>query len=188
MYVRTFVPLIVAALTLAAVSACGGGEEAASGASPEEWSADVCGALNDWKNDLEQGANELQDTAANTTSIAEGRDLIVDFLDTTVTRTDQMLSEVEAAGNPAVDNGEAIAHDFNEELAKIKPVFEDAREKAAALPDDPQAFVQGAQEIGTSMASAGGAVGAQLEATTEKFDAPELEEAFNETAACQQLD
>jgi hypothetical protein len=184
---RLLTALIAAALALTVVTACGGGEEAASGASPEEWTADVCGAISGWKADLEQRANELQDTAAGASSISEGRDLIVDFLDTTITRTDQMLNEVEAAGNPAVDDGETIARDFRAELAKIKPIFEDAREKAAALPDDPQGFAEGAQEIGTAMADAGDQVGAEFE-SSDKFNSPELEQAFNDDPACQQLD
>jgi hypothetical protein len=183
--VRTFIALTVAALALAASSGCGGGEEA-TGASPEEWSADVCGALSSWKSDLETRANELQDTAASATSIAEGRDLIVDFLDETITRTDQMMNELEAAGNPAVDDGETIAREFRAEIAKIKPIFEDAREKAAALPEDPQGFAEGAQEIGTAMSTAGDQVGAEFE-SSDKFDSPELEKAFDEDPACQQL-
>jgi hypothetical protein len=184
--VRIYIALIVAALALGA-SACGGGDEAASGASPQEWSADVCGALQSWRSDLETKTNDLQSTAAGATSVAEGRDLIVDFLDETITRTDQMLNEVEAAGSPDVDDGETIARDFRTQLAKIKPIFEDAREKAADLPDDPQGFAEGAQEIGTAMSTAGEQVGAEFE-SSDKFDSPELEKAFNDEPACQQLD
>jgi hypothetical protein len=182
--VRTFIALVVAVLALTA-SGCGGGDEAASGASPEEWSADVCGALESWQSDLETRSNELRDAASGATSVDEGRDLIVDFLDETIARTDQMLNEVEAAGTPAVEDGETIARDFRAQLAKIKPIFEDAREKAAALPDDPQAFAEGAQEIGTAMSTAGDQVGAEFE--SEKFDSADLDKAFNDEPACQQL-
>jgi hypothetical protein len=186
--VRTVVALAVAIFALAAASACGGGSESASGASPEEWSADVCGALSDWVADLNQRADEMQQATADSGSIPDARDRIVEFLDTTVTRTDAMLQTVEDAGAPAVDDGEAIARDLREELAKIKPVFEDARESAEALPDDPEAFVDAAQDLGSALAAGGGEVGGRLEATQEKYDSPELEKAFNEEPACQTLD
>jgi hypothetical protein len=99
-----------------------------------------------------------------------------------------MLQKVEAAGAPAVDDGEAIARDLREELAKIKPVFEGARESAEALPDDPEAFVDAAQDLGSALAAGGGEVGGRLEATQEKYDSPELEKAFDEEPACQTLD
>jgi hypothetical protein len=51
-------------------------------------------------NDIEAGGTDLQQQAANTKSIAEGRELIVGFLDDTVTLTDRMLREVEAVGYP----------------------------------------------------------------------------------------
>lgn len=176
-------------LALTAVSACGGGGGgSATGASPEEWSADVCGALSDWVTDLNRRADEMQKAAANSGSIPDARDEIVAFLDTTVTQTDTMLQKVEAAGAPAVDDGEAIARDLREELAKIKPVFVGARESAKALPDDPEAFVDAAQDLGSALAAGGGEVGGRLEATQEKYDSPELEKAFDEEPACQTLD
>jgi hypothetical protein len=84
-HVRTIVALAVAILSLAAGSGCGGGGGTASGASPEEWSADVCGALGDWMADLNRRSNELQEATANSASIPDARDRIVEFLDTTVT-------------------------------------------------------------------------------------------------------
>jgi hypothetical protein len=186
--VRTFAALTVAALALLVGSACGGGGETASGASPEEWSADVCGALSDWVSDLNQRADAMGAATQNSSSIDDARDKIVEFLDTTVTRTDEMLAKVEAAGNPAVEDGEAIANDLQTELAKIKPVFEQARDSAEELPDDPQAFLEGAQDLSAEMAAGGGEVGGRLDATMQKYDVPELSQAFDENPACQNLE
>lgn len=182
------VAIAASLVALTSASACGGGESAGTeGATPEQWVADVCGAVGSWMNDIEAGGTDLQQQAANTKSIAEGRELIVGFLDDTVTLTDRMLREVEAAGYPDVESGEDIASDFREELGKIRPAFVHARAKAVALPDDPEEFASGAQEIGIEMAAAGGSVGGRLEALGDKYKSPDLAETFDAASACQGL-
>ena len=183
---RSLALLATAALVLVA-GACGGGDETPSGASPDQWSADVCGALQTWVTDIQTRGQALGASTGNSTSIPDARAKIVDYLDTTVTRTDDMLDKVEAAGAPAVDEGDAIASDLRRELANMKVAFEQARDKAKNLPTEPSAFVDGAQRLGTELAAAGGKVGGRLQATTEKYDAPELQEAVNGTPACQGL-
>jgi hypothetical protein len=56
--------LISAALTLAAFGCGGDGDEnqgtGAKARDPEAWSADVCGALVDWRTDLQQRQKNLE--------------------------------------------------------------------------------------------------------------------------------
>jgi hypothetical protein len=185
--VRIALALVFLVVALAAAGCGGGGGDSAEGAPPDEWAADVCGALSDWNTALEDGATQIQADAASATSIQEARQLIVDYLDQAIERTDEMLNRIEEAGTPAVDDGEAIAQSFRDELAKIKPIFEDARETAANLPDDPQAFAEQGQELGTSITSAGDEIGGRLQDLSADVNSEELDQAFNEEPTCERF-
>jgi regulator of sigma D len=58
--------------------------------------------------DVQQRGMKMQQQLGNVTSIAEARQLLVDYLDASITGTDQVLDQLEAAGNPAVENGNEI--------------------------------------------------------------------------------
>ena len=165
----------------------GGGGEAASGASPEQWSAAICNAVVDLQHDVQERSIKLQQQLRNVASIAEARQRLVDFLDAWITRNDQALAQLEAAGNPAVENGDEIGQTLRTELARTKPALQDARNKAAALPDDPQAFARDVEEIGTDLAATSGELGRRLDATLGQIDTPELAQAFHDDPACQGL-
>ena len=137
------IALVCVALTCPSFGCGGGGGKAASGASPERWSADVCNAVQGMQTDVQQRGMKLQQQLGNVTSIAEARQLLVDYLDASITGTDQVLDQLEAAGNPAVENGNEIGQTLRTELANLKPALQDAREKSAALPDEPPGVRQG---------------------------------------------
>jgi hypothetical protein len=128
---------------------------------------------------------KLQQQLGNVTSIAEARQLLVDYLDESITGTDQLLDQLEAAGDPAVENGDEIGQTLRTEFATAKPALQNARKKAAALPDDPQAFATGAAKIGTELNAIISEVGGQLDATLGQFDTPELGRAMQDVPACQ---
>jgi hypothetical protein len=187
--VRRFLLIAFAAGALAAAAGCGGGGSGASGksVSAESWAASVCAAVGGWSTDLQNEADSLSGSMDNATSVAEVRDTFVQFLENSVTRSDQMIDEAEAAGTPDVDQGGAIADDLIAELEKFRTALEDALAKAKDLPDDPAGFSQGAQEIGATMEQVGSDAESGIDAIQDKYDSEELTAAFDDAPACQEL-
>jgi hypothetical protein len=175
------------ALLLIAFTGCGGGDTPADAAPPDEWVANVCGAVGEWVTALQEGALDVQTEAAGATSIDQARQVLVDYLDLAIDRTDEMVDRLDRAGSPAVEDGEAIADDIREEIGRIRPLLEDARDQAADLPDDPQTFAEQAQELGASLSSAGEGINGRLQDLSGKYDSRELDEAFDNEPACQDV-
>jgi hypothetical protein len=74
--VRKLVAIAASLVALTSASASGGGESAGTeGATPEQWVADICGAVGSWMNDIEAGGTDLQQQAANTKSVRLPRPL-----------------------------------------------------------------------------------------------------------------
>ena len=143
----------------------------------------MCSAVGDWVDELQTRSDAL--TTSDATGVDEVRTAFVDFLDDAVARTDQMVEEVEATGHPDVENGEEIADGLLAELRPMQSTLEEARDKAEALPDDPTAFAQGAQEIGESMQEVSETASTGIEDLGKEFSSAELEEAMDAEPACQ---
>jgi hypothetical protein len=170
----------VCAAVLSATAGCAGPD----GAPVDEWVGDVCGALADWQRDIEIRQTEMMQEAAPDLGADEGRRLILVFLDRTVSRTGEMLGEIESAGQPDVEDGEAIARNLREVLTEFGPILDRERAKVDELPDDPQALAEGAQAIGSSINEEFDRIGARLEASPID-PGPEIARAFDEDPTCQ---
>jgi hypothetical protein len=123
-------------------------------ARPAVWTAGVCGAMTAWDTDLKARVRELDQRALSVNDPDEARDLYVDFWGETVTKTDLLLRELDAAGHPAVRGGEWLARANRSVYAKALPPMQMARAVAAALPDDPEGFSAGLADIKSNMARA----------------------------------
>jgi hypothetical protein len=180
--VRFALAVLVTALALAA-SGCGGdgGGNDDEGASPDQWSGDICMAVADWASDLQTRAGQPPKSARTVDDI---RAQLVDFIGDVVSRTDQMLADVRAAGKPSVEDGEKIARDLLARLQSLRTTLVRARRTVERLPDDPSKFGPAAQDLGTSIQKAGGDIGDQIDQLDEKYDAEELSKAFNENPEC----
>ena len=84
----------------------------------------------------------------------EAREQYGDFWGETVTKTDLLLREMDAAGHPAIRGGEGIARAYRLAFAKLLPPMQMARAVVAALPDDPERFSAGLAEIMSNMGRA----------------------------------
>lgn len=186
---RTIVLTALLMAALAGVAGCGGGGSSGSagGQSPEDWSTDMCTAVGDWVDELQSSSDALGETTSGATGIEDVRTAFVEFLDAAGARTGQMIDEVEAAGHPDVENGEEIADALLSELQPMQATLEEARDKAEALPDDPTAFAQGAQEIGESMQQVSETASKGIDEIDAKFSSSELEQAMNDEPACQDI-
>jgi hypothetical protein len=178
--------LSVATLALAA-SGCGGGgnESSASGTKPETWAASVCGALETWANDLKTGSQSLSSDLQSSGDLKGVKEKLVTFLQNARTSTQTMVADVEAAGPPAVKDGEAIQNDLEAGLSAARDSFDHAVTTAKDLKaTNPTAFMAGVTNLGQQIQT-------ELQKTAEhfknietKYDAGDLDEAMSNEPAC----
>ena len=121
-------------------------------ARPAVWAASVCGAMTAWDTDWRARVRDVDSVYANGPD--EAREQYGDFWGETVTKTDLLLRELDAAGHPAVRGGERIARALRLAFAKTLPPMQMARAVVVALPDDPKRFSAGLAEIKSNMARA----------------------------------
>jgi hypothetical protein len=185
-------PCVLAAV--AALAACGGGgggdadDGGESAAEPTTWVDQVCTALVSWRDDVEAAAGDLGSAVTESASAEDLRSQLSGFLSDVVTRTDGLLEEVDGAGTPDVDQGEAIRADLQSVLADVREVIAGAQQDAESLPtDDLASFATAAQELGTSIQTGIQDVGTTFADLNDRYDVPELEEAFQANATCGEL-
>lgn len=178
-----------AVLAVAVLAACGGGEGGEqAGADPKTWVGEVCTAVVAWRDDIQQSAEELGTSLGQGASAEELRGRLTDFLGGAVARTDELLADVEATGSPDVEQGEAISADLRSALGEVRQVLAEAEAEAEGLPtDDVTAFGQAAQELGTSIQSGIEDVATTFSDLSERYDSPELAEAFEQHESCSEI-
>jgi hypothetical protein len=187
-------PLLVALVAFAA--ACGGSDEssdeAAAGATTAEteavpateWADTVCTSISDWQEELQANTPDF----TNISDAEEAKQTIGDFLGTVATATRSMIDEVRAAGRPDVEQGEAIAQDFQNALAPVAESFDQARADVEALStDDPAAFASEVTAIGATLTEAGNEAGAAFDEIEQKYPDAGIDETTAEVASCSEL-
>lgn len=178
---------LVLIVTLA-VSACGGDGEAEGSAPPEEWVRTVCTTLTDWNGQLQQRTTELQ---AELGELSQGdfaglQEMMVSYVDAVITDTDQAVSRIEGAGEPAVEDGQEASRLIVSGMRDARSIFEDASEEIAALdPDRPRRFTNELEEIGRRVEEGGARVQESFaQAEQRGVGGEELDQAFAEEPAC----
>lgn len=174
-------PAIVLALVLGLLAAAGcGGDNEPETAATTEWANDLCSAVTTWTQDLQATIDELSNLSSFS---GEGlREATSDFEES----TERFVEEVRALGAPDTEAG-AEARDAVESLADT---IQAEREEIEAAVEDASGVA--------GIASAASAVGASLSAMSEAFgqtferlegvDATgELEQAFEDAEACDEL-
>jgi hypothetical protein len=181
-----FLLAVLVTLLALAPAGCGGdgGGNKVEGASPDEWSGDICAAVGDWASDLQTRASQ---PPKNARTIADVRAQLVKFIDDVVSRTDQMLVDVREAGRPSVEDGDRIARDLLARLQSLRTTLVRARRTVEGLPDDPSKFGPAAQDLGSSIQKAGRDIGDQIDQLDEKYDAKQLSKAFEDNPKCKDL-
>jgi hypothetical protein len=157
---------------------------------PAAWTEQFCGAVKGWETDWKARAHVLDESLAGVDSLDQTRNLYVDFWGESVTKTDRLLHELDAAGHPAVRGGEGIARAYRLIFAKTFPPTEMARAVAVALPDDPARFSEGLAEIRSNMARVFAVRDDELVALHDKLNKTlpsELRKAINENPVCRTI-
>jgi hypothetical protein len=182
--------VVLVALAAAPLAGCGGGDDGESiGKPPREYAGAICTAVGSWLGKITDRTAELQGSSEEIRSdLEKGRSLIVTYLDDVVGYSDDLVSEVEAADKPDLEHGEAIAGEIHAAVLRARTGFVDAREEARNLPtDDPAAFQRETQELGATLTREGQAIEQALDGVSERYDANELDQAFDNEPSCTRL-
>jgi hypothetical protein len=100
--IRRLAALVLAATVLAS---CGG----SSGVPPARYVHAMCGALGNWKREVQQAGVQLQSSGAASSSRAAAKRDYQQFVASLVTATQRAAVALRSAGRPAVDGGGQIA-------------------------------------------------------------------------------
>ena len=159
------------------MSACGDDPVAV-----DDYANDLCTALTGFSEALRDRQAEVQEGADPGRSPEEDRDALQRFVDGAVEASDVLVEEVEAAGEPDIDDGGEVADAFRTAAEDTRSELEEAQDAVAEIPTDtPGAYRAAVDEFTTDL-------GNTLEGTDEPFqdvDAPELDMALDEASACQ---
>lgn len=178
---------VTALLSLAFLAACGGGD-GPEGVEPMAWTADVCGSLEQWQSTLEEKAQALTSEVLQAADAEDAKRRIGGFLTDVIADTDRMLDAVGEAGVPAVEDGEAIVNDLTGGLRQVRAAFQQARDRVVALPTgDPDEFQGELVVIGRDLQTRGETIEETLQRIDEKYEADELDKAFDQTPACREF-
>src|SRR5215218_3771942 len=114
----------LAASSLLAVTACGGGgSDQADRVEPEAWAADVCTAMSQLKGFTESRAKEFTEEASAARSLKRVKTLAVALYSDILDQVDVMLRKIDAAGTPEGDQGEEMRREFRAIIGEFRPIF-----------------------------------------------------------------
>ena len=104
------------------------------------------------------------------------------FVDGAVEASETLVEEVEAAGEPDIDDGGEVAELFRSAAEDTRSELQEAQDEVAQIPTDPpEAYRMAVKEFSTDVRNT-------IEGIDEHFqdaDAPELDMALDEASACQ---
>ena len=184
---RLLVLLLAATLAVAAAGCGGGGDSSSSssGTKPDEWASSVCGSLQTWENDLQSGSQQLSADLGASSDLKSVKQKLVAFLEDAQQSTEKMVSDVKAAGAPAVKDGPAIQQDLESGLTGAQNSFERAVTQAKKLPtNNPRALTTGLTTLGQTIQSELTATGEHFSNLENKYDVSELNEAMKDEPTC----
>jgi hypothetical protein len=122
--------VLCAVLALAAAG-CGGG--GGSSSSPDEWVSTVCGALDDWGTSLQAGSAELGPAMQDTKNLENVKRTYIRFLEGAEQSSQELVDEVESAGPPDTEGGQALQSELVSALERVQEGFARAVDRAEEL-------------------------------------------------------
>jgi hypothetical protein len=179
--------IVLVPLGIIMAGACAGSDGGSKGGAnagtvtAEAYATGVCGAIADWVGEI-QGLNEDLQANLDPSSIDALKDTMVTFLDDVIASTDTVIAEVENVGVPDVDDGDAAAQHLLTGLRDSRGVFQNARDRVEAMPtDDPAAFGEELQTVGTDIQTSMSTIGEDL----GRFQSPVLDDVSKDIPECE---
>ena len=183
--------LAVIAMTSAIVlTSCGGGStSSASGVPASQWTANLCTTALNYSNAVKASeSREIGPLLRNATSVGQAKAVLVKFLQSSVHLTDSAISNVQAKGAPAVDNGASIQTRVVKAFQSARSVLQRAlAEVQNASTANPQAFSAAATTIGTAITSGFAQVQSAFVSIGQLDTSGELAKAGKANSTCRAL-
>lgn len=152
---------------------------------PADWVRNVCASLASWGTSLrDAGLNLATPGGGLTTTLPAERSLVQQFVSTAVTRTAQLLAELNGAGTPAAPQGAAYTAFLHDGVAKAHQAFVAAQPTAATLSDDVHTFQTQAQALVQRLDNAGKGVEALVREADAQIGDRALVKAFTTEPTC----
>jgi hypothetical protein len=173
----------VVAIALAGCGGNGNGDGNGDGGtvSAEAYAQNLCASMQTYIDEVTTLSTDFAAEIDPAATLDEQRNAVLSFLDDVLAATDRLITGVEDAGVPDIDNGEDVVVAIEETFAEARGILEDARAQVEAISvDDPQAFADQLNEIGTTIQTSLGEIGSSLAA----IDAPELNAAVSDDPDC----
>jgi hypothetical protein len=163
----------------------GGGDTGGAQTVPAEaYATSLCTSMQTYIDDVTNLSNSFASTLDPSADLAGQQDAVVGFLDDVLTITDTLITDLEAAGVPDVEGGQAIRDAVSQSFDRARTVIGDAKSQVEGLAlDDPQAFATELGNIGAAIQESLGGIGGSLSA----LDSPALADAVAAEPACAQL-
>jgi hypothetical protein len=171
-----------------AAAGCGGGGDGGSSSSKsaDDWAETVCGALDDWGTSLQTRSQELGPAMQDTKDLENVKETYIGFLQDAEQSSQKLVDEVESAGPPDTEEGEAVHSELVSALEKVQMSFARAVDQAEKLPTtDGDSLTRGVGVLSNDVEKNLQAAGASFNGIAE--ESPEIKEAFDDTPSCGQL-
>jgi hypothetical protein len=168
----------VAGVLLALVFAVAG---CASGPTAHTWAASVCEALGPWRAEIGTLTSRTQEQMTTATTPAQAKENLVRLLGGAQAASETAREQVEKAGVPDVERGDAVAAGFLASLTAVRDAYAKARTAIERL------ATGRATEFYSDVADVMGVLNkeyARSALDTTKLESPELKRAFDEVPEC----
>jgi hypothetical protein len=153
-----------------------------------QWVGQFCSSFGSYLTSLQTQSNNLQTQANNATDLQQGKTLLVNFINSAVSETNNLVSQLDALGPAPTKDGAAISQAIVGGIQQLGVAFSGAQAQAQALPtDDPTVFQNQAKAIDTSLSNASTQIGNNIKGAAQKYPTDNLQAQFNTNPTCQQV-
>jgi hypothetical protein len=168
--------LVTALLAAMLAAGCGGDDGGDGGSSATDWANDLCSTITEWTESVEATSNSLRGGNLSEESLRDAAD---EFR----SATQQFVDDVRGLGAPDTDAGEEakeeidqLADAIDEDVAEIEEAVEGGEGLAATV-----------SAVTTALAGMGEELASTFTALEQLDAGSELEEAFRDAEACDEL-
>jgi hypothetical protein len=150
----------------------------------EKWVVGICKSFDTWVNDIGDANDALQDKLDSTKDAAGLKKVLLDFLKTGQADTKTLQKDVSALKAPDVKDGAAIQKVFVDTTGDLVGVFDDLISQANKVRTDSLSQTTAdVDRIADSVADAFDEASAGFD-KLDNYDAPELEDLFDQRPEC----
>jgi hypothetical protein len=182
-------PVLAGCAALAVVLATGCGTRNGGDVKPDGDAQAVCSTLLAWRQRVPADSARLSaELQAGSLDAQPVKDRYTAFFQAVVGRTDTMLTGIDKAGAPKVDNGAAYARELRAALTEARSKLADARARLSALPaGDLRPYAAGAATIRDQLGPVFTDIGTTLDRLGRSYPDKALNGAFDRQQECTRL-